>query len=428
MGFVMRILATITLLFTAPLVFGQEPPHKNAVVTPVSGESWLLHLHRSFADTSMGKTWRLGPADFTTDQAPALPSAPSERGDSRTQFRTLSGADLYRLNCQGCHGESGLGAPPEIGSLIDPVRATSAALVEERMKKIGMTMSRRDVAEMVSQSKVALLKRLHEGGTDMPSFSYLSDSEIRLLIGYLEQLAGIPGANQKTGAIRESHARVGELIVKSTCHVCHSATGLNPTPAEFLDGAIPPLSALTQRVNRAQLVRKVTAGAPIVAETIANRGRMPVFDHLSQDEAADVYAYLAEYPPIEAAQVAHAQSGASAANDSPNRPSDQKTKISPIDGLQVPSQSKSADSSVLPVAVGISVLALLVLGFCFTVHECKRISQEYQTRAASACPVIGQTPRVASRPRVEMAASDATLQAEALEREFGDWWEGRKAS
>jgi mono/diheme cytochrome c family protein len=431
----MRLLTSIAALFTATFVFAQEPLHTNPVVTPVADESWLRHLHRPFGDTSMGKTWLLGPANLTTDQAADPPSTPSERNDSRTRFRTVEfrtvkfrtirGSDLYRLNCQGCHGESGLGAPPEISSLIDPVRATSAALVEERMKKIGMTMSRREVAEMVSQSKAALLKRLHEGGTDMPSFRYLSDSEIRLLVGYLQQLAGVPGAEKNQGAIREPHARAGELIVKSTCHICHSATGENPTPAEFLDGAIPPLSAFTQRVDRAQLVRKVTAGAPIVAETITSRGRMPVFTHLSADEAADVYDYLAAYPPVEAAPVAQAQLSTVAAGDGLTDTSDREIRASSIEGLQVPSRSKPADSIVLPVAAGVFVFALLVSGFWFTVHECTRISREYQHRASPARPVIAW---VASRPGVEMAAAVSEVETEALHREYGDWWDDRKVS
>jgi mono/diheme cytochrome c family protein len=431
-GFVMKILITIsTLLFSATFVLAQEAVHTNAVVTPVSGESWLRHLHRSFGNTSMGKTWRLGPANLTTDQAAALPSTPSDRNGSRRQVRTLQlrtlhGSDLYRLNCQGCHGESGLGAPPEIGSLIDPVRATSVALVEERMKKIGMTMSRRQIAEMTSQSKAALLKRLHEGGTDMPSFGYLSDSEIRSLIAYLQMLAGVPGAENGQIALRESHARVGELIVKSTCHVCHSATGMNPTSAEFLDGAIPPLSVLPHRVNRAQLVRKVTAGAPIVAETTSYRGRMPVFNHLSEDEAADVYDYLTEYPPVEAVQSDPAQSSATAAGDSWSDPGD------PEERLQVPSQVPShvrlADSVVLPVATAVFVLALLVLGFWFTVHECTRISRENQPHTISVRRVTTPAPLVTLRPRVEMAMGGPNLPPESLAREFGDWWDDRKIS
>jgi mono/diheme cytochrome c family protein len=423
----MKILPTIAVLFTATLAFAQAPfhtnRHTNAVVTPVSGESWLHHLHRSFEDTSMGKTWRLGPADLAIDQAAALSPTPSERNGSRTHFRMLQGSDLYRLNCQGCHGKSGLGAPPEIGSLIDPVRATSPALVGERMRRIGMTVSQRQIAEMVNQSKAALLKRLHEGGTDMPSFSYLTDSEIRLLIRYLQQLVGVPVADKTQGAIRESHARVGELIVKSTCHVCHSATGVNPTPGEFLDGAIPPLSGLTHRVNRAQLVRKVTAGAPIVAETMTHRARMPVFDHFSEDEAADVYDYLVEYPSAEAMQVAQARLAVRAASDSSTDPGDLEAKALSIEGLHVPSQNKPADSIVLPIAARVFVLALLPLGFCFTVYECRRISRKNQTHTASVCPVIAQASWFASRPRVEMAVAVQDLPPEPLHREFGDWWD-----
>ena len=82
----------------------------DADVTAVTGESLLTHLNRSLGDTSMGKTGRLGPA-------------PSRGEDSQQTFLphllqpasetvTLRGSDLYRLNCQACHGESGLGAPP----------------------------------------------------------------------------------------------------------------------------------------------------------------------------------------------------------------------------------------------------------------------------------------------------------------------------
>ena len=34
---------------------------RDVPVTPVSGESWLAHLNRSFNETSMGKTGHLGP-------------------------------------------------------------------------------------------------------------------------------------------------------------------------------------------------------------------------------------------------------------------------------------------------------------------------------------------------------------------------------
>ncbi len=101
----------------------------------------------------------------------------------------------------------------------------------------------------------------------MPSFHHLSEAEIRSLVAYLRQLVGVPGAEHEQVAIQESQARIGELIVKSTCHICHGATGSNPTPEELAEGAIPPLSALLERVNQAQLVRKVTSGAPVIMGT-----------------------------------------------------------------------------------------------------------------------------------------------------------------
>ena len=428
----MKILTTIgALLFSATFVLCQESISTSPAVTAVAGESWLHHLHRSFDDTSMGKTWRLGPSDLTTDQA-AWPLRRSESTTvgSETQLRTLHGSDLYRMNCQGCHGESGLGAPPEIGSLIDPVRATSAVLIDQRMKKIGMAMSRRQTAEMASQSKGALLKRLHEGGTDMPSFGYLSEAEIRSLIAYLQQLAGVPGAQNAQVAIRVSRARVGELIVKSTCHVCHGAIGMNPTPAELLDGAIPPLSALPQRVNRLQLVRKVTAGAPVVGETISSsyRGRMPVFNYLSEDEAADIYAYLTEYPPIEVAQLAQVQPSLPVPSDSPTSLRKARVAGPRYVPSQVPASRQPVDSIALPVVVGMFVVALLALGLWFTVYECKRISAENQARNAMLRRATAMAPRSTLRPRVEMVMESASLPAESLEREFSDWWDERRIS
>jgi hypothetical protein len=92
---------------------------------------------------------------------------------------------------------------------------------------------------------------------------------------------------------------VGEQIVKSTCHICHNAVGSNPDPQQILEGAIPPLSTLTTRTTLSQFVRKVTFGNPITmgAPPEPFRGRMPVFDYLSQDEVANAYLYLTLYPP-----------------------------------------------------------------------------------------------------------------------------------
>jgi hypothetical protein len=57
--------------------------------------------------------------------------------------------------------------------LRNPVRATSTAIVMERMKKVGMDVSPANAAEMAQQSRTALLLRLHEGSENMPPFPNL---------------------------------------------------------------------------------------------------------------------------------------------------------------------------------------------------------------------------------------------------------------
>ena len=286
--------AAFVLAFSFPAltVGNQETP-----VTAVEGESWIRHLKTSFGASSMGRTWHLGPPP----PAPGEEAAPWQLKLSPTypvQAISLSGSDLYRLNCRGCHGELGHGAPPEIHSVIGPVQATSATATIERMKKAGQEMSRSDATSMAKESRQLLLQRLHKGGQHMPPPS-LTDAEIPVLVAYLKELSDVPGSAANQLTIKESAYRVGEHIVKSTCHVCHSATGPNPTPQQIFDGAIPPLSELSTRVGLPAFVRKVTSGAPISMGTppTAYRGRMSVFYYLTQDEAAAAYMYLSVYPP-----------------------------------------------------------------------------------------------------------------------------------
>lgn len=290
----------VAILALLSQLFSQAVRSKEIPVTAVRGESWISHLHKRFSDTSMGKTWRSGPV------AP-MPGEKSTGGQQKLSLdfasRTMAyhGSDVYRLNCRGCHEESGHGTPPEINSVIDPVRATSVEVIMARMKKAGMNMSRANATLLAKQSNTALLDRFHKGGQDMPPFPQLSEPEIRSLIAYLKQLAGVPGAESKQVAIYESPSHVGEQIVKSTCHICHNAVGPNPNPQQLMEGAIPPLSTLTTRTSLPELVRKVTAGAPISmgVAPMPYRGSMPVFDYLSEDEVANAYLYLTLYPPQE---------------------------------------------------------------------------------------------------------------------------------
>jgi mono/diheme cytochrome c family protein len=292
----------LSFVLASSLLSAQTTGNRDAQVTPVEGESWLRHLRRSINESSMGKTGQLGPSPSMPGEVPARWELELSPGFA-TQPITFHGSDLYRINCQACHGASGGGSPPEINSVINPVRATSIALILERTKKTGQDMSRADAAALASQSRVLLLQRLHKGGQAMPPFPQLSELEIRSIIAYLEQLSEVPGAEKNQIAVNETPSRVGELIVKSTCHICHSASGPNPEPQQLLDGAIPPLSSLTTRTSLPEFIRKATSGAPIVmgtppfSITDSYRGRMPVFRYLSANEAADAYLYLTLFPP-----------------------------------------------------------------------------------------------------------------------------------
>jgi len=348
--------------------------------TPVTGESWLVHLNRPFNQTSMGKTGRLGPP------APALGEEaahwlPTEAFSITAQNATLHGADIYRFNCQGCHGESGQGAPPEINSVINPVRATSVALVMERMKATGMDISRADAVKLAQQANVALLQRLHSGGQSMPPFPHLDEAEVQALVAYLKQLAGVPGAEGQQIAVTESPLRVGEHIVKATCHTCHSATGADPTPSQIEDGAIPPLSVLTARKSQPEFIRKVTHGAPILMGTppMLYRGRMPVFYYLSEQEAADVYLYLTTDPPSEsddrATVIALSQQGPAAGGGAPPQAGG-KPFISTGALVERPQPTKDTtlQTIILLSVVGSLVFLLLAGGVGFTMRELQRLS------------------------------------------------------
>ncbi len=264
----------------------------NTKVTPVLGRSWLEHLGRRMKESGMG---RMGVTGILGPRKPqqAVPFKPL--GSSLT----LGGADLYRLSCRSCHGEHGEGLPPEIYSMIDPIRATSSDLILQRMKKLGNPITAGAARQLASQSEKALLQRIHNGGQAMPGFPQLAPMEVRALVAFLDLLAGVPNAASRQMTIEIPVDHVGEDLVKGTCHICHAATGPDPTPQEIMQGAIPPLGVLTQRVDEQQFVQKVTVGRPIIMGElhILYRGRMPVFSYLTPDQVAAAYLYLEHYPP-----------------------------------------------------------------------------------------------------------------------------------
>jgi mono/diheme cytochrome c family protein len=273
---------------------GKPAPQSPPLVMPVEGPSNFHRLGLAFESSSMGRTglWGTRPESY---QGPPVHFVVPE---GMTRAVVLTGADLYRLQCRPCHKADGNGAPPEIPAISGPVQATSATMMERRMRERGRPISAAFAQELASGSQKDLLARLKNGGQKMPSFSYLTDSEIRALIGYLDVLAGVP-VTGKTATVTQPAARVGELLVKGTCHICHDATGTWPDPEELLQGSIPPIAGFTTKRTMPEFIWKVRHGAPVVMGflQLTYRGRMPVFDYLSDDEVASAYLNLIHYPP-----------------------------------------------------------------------------------------------------------------------------------
>jgi mono/diheme cytochrome c family protein len=265
------------------------------VVTPVEGQSVLHHLGLTIEHTSMGWSGEWGERPSNVSLSPIRPG---RAGDLTAGF-VLTGADLYRVSCRACHKEDGSGGPPEINSIIGPVQSASAQWMTQRMKAMGRPVDATFIRELTSGTEADLRQRLKAGGHTMPSFAHLSDPEILVLRPYLDEMAAVPGTERRARTITEPSARVGELIVKGTCHICHDAAGSDDKPTTVMNGVIPSLAAIPHQKTLAQFVQKVREGTPIPlsAGGVSSRGRMPVFSYLSDSEAASAYSYLIMYPP-----------------------------------------------------------------------------------------------------------------------------------
>jgi len=250
-------------------------------------------------------------AALQTDRREAMPSVPSKAAGIAERFRLLfrpsgdanptfvvAGTDLYRLSCQSCHGPDGLGSPPEINSLLDPIQGTSKALLAQRLKDRNRPVDDQFVKEIVTGAEHDLLQRLAEGGKKMAPFKHLRKDETQVLVDYLKRLAAVPEASQTEALVSEPAVRVGEHLVKGTCHVCHDATGpRRDRMAIMMGGAIPSLDSLAIDYSMEEIVAKVRRGSSRMIMRRKKSAKMPVFSYLTAEEVGAGVAYLAAYPP-----------------------------------------------------------------------------------------------------------------------------------
>ena len=282
----------------APQTKTQEP-----LVTPVAGPSWLNRLGLTYRDSSLGRGARkYGPPPTQPPYGPPTtqrPSQPSAAPLAVGRPVALSGADLYRLNCQSCHGTEGTGTPPEIKSVLGLVQGSSLELVRQHLQQQGTASTRSAAQAEATRVKTDLYNRIQKGGQRMPALEHLQKTDIDVLYTYLTELAGSPDALAPSRRTT-SWARLGEHVVKGTCHICHDAVGPRPSgDALLLKGAIPPFTTLLEDKPVVDFVKKVRSGAPVMTgdPVFHYRGRMPVFSYLQDVEVAAAYMFLVAYPP-----------------------------------------------------------------------------------------------------------------------------------
>jgi mono/diheme cytochrome c family protein len=276
------------------------PPTKTntrePVVTPVAGPSWLNRLGLRYSDTTLGRSGATyGPPPTPPPRPSSLPGAVPLAVGRPVE---LSGADLYRLNCQSCHRAEGTGSPPEIKSVLGLVQGSSLELVRQRLKQAGTPHPETAARAEATRARTDLYQRIQKGGQRMPALAHLQEADINAIYAYLTLLAGAPDAPSQSRQLT-SWARLGEHVVKGTCHICHDAVGPRPSGQALAQGTIPPFTTLLQDKPVADFVTKVRSGAPVVMGDPAfhYRGRMPVFPFLQDEEVAAAYMFLVDYPP-----------------------------------------------------------------------------------------------------------------------------------
>jgi len=220
-----------------------------------------------------------------------LPSRDGNLAELVDREFVLSGADLYRLGCQSCHGADGRGAPPEISSVI-PIVATLAALPKD-------------------QATQGLKTSLAKPGDKMPSFSSFREDEAEALLHALENFAGTSSGDGESPAtvVKLSAARVGRHVVDGTCHICHSATGPGGGSMPMMELTVPSLASLPreyplERVEVAVIEgvfpgRDGMRGMGMMGTTRGNgaAGTTPALPYLTRQEIAAAYLFLFAYPP-----------------------------------------------------------------------------------------------------------------------------------
>lgn len=160
---------------------------------------------------------------------------------------TITGEDIYRLNCAGCHGVDRKGRANLYPSLVN---------IKEKL------------------TKDQIFKQIEHGKGVMPAFTHISRNEKEAVVTFIY--------DGKTEIIGGFASNIGEGIFKSNCTSCHRTFVNDPKPLNARMMEPPPLAGITHRISKEYFFRVVENG----------KCYMPSFDHFSAEEKEELYAYL----------------------------------------------------------------------------------------------------------------------------------------
>ncbi|MEW6456424.1 MAG: c-type cytochrome [Acidobacteriota bacterium] len=166
---------------------------------------------------------------------------------SSNQDAIITGKDIYRLNCAGCHGADRTGNPPYYPSLLN---------IEEKLSK-------REIQEIIDKGK-----------GKMPAFFHLTPQEKTAIIAFL--------LDEKPQSVAISTTGLGERIFKSNCASCHRASTNDPKPPNVWMMEPAPLAGATKRFAKEEFFRILETGICY----------MPSFDHFTSSEREALYAFV----------------------------------------------------------------------------------------------------------------------------------------
>jgi mono/diheme cytochrome c family protein len=167
----------------------------------------------------------------------------------------MTGKDLFRLNCAGCHGENLEGNLPTFPALVGVETRKTRDQVEQQIKN---------------------------GNGMMPAMSHLSSNEINAIVGYLFNDEEI-----EVLVSDFSPEKQGQMLFNSNCAGCHRLTSNDPVPKNAntqMCSMMEPanLAGATSRFSKKEFLNILNMGPCY----------MPSFSAMKIDEKDALYAFL----------------------------------------------------------------------------------------------------------------------------------------